>query len=43
MKINTSIEQQFLDSLDSGIAPITIEEFIKELREIAQDIDEHKL
>jgi len=34
-------EQEFLDSLNSGIAPVTIDEFIEELRQLAKEID-HK-
>lgn len=34
------MEELFTESLNSGIAPITIEEFIEELRQIAREIDE---
>ncbi len=34
----TELEKLFKESLDSGIAPITKEEFIEELREISANI-----
>ena len=37
--MDATIESKFIESLKSGIAPISIEEFIAELREIARNID----